>query len=43
MRKLKLALVALVLSLPQSAAAQDVAQQVVPVEKAPFHMTTFRE
>ncbi len=41
MRKLKLALIALVLSLPQSAAAQDVAQQVVPVEKAPFHMTTF--
>ena len=42
MRKLKLALIAVVLSLPQSAAAaQDVAQ-VVPVEKAPFHMTTFR-
>ena len=42
MRKLKLALIALAFSLPQSATAQDVVQQVVPVEKAPFHMTTFR-
>ena len=42
MRKLKLSLIALAFSLPQSATAQDSPLRVVPVEKAPFHVTAFR-
>jgi hypothetical protein len=42
MRKLKLSLIALAFSLPQSATAQDSTLRVVPVEKAPFHITAFR-
>jgi hypothetical protein len=41
MSKLKPALIALALSVSPSATAQDGARQVVPVERAPFHVTTF--
>jgi hypothetical protein len=41
MSKLKPALIALVLSVPPSAIAQDGGRQVVPVERAPFHVTMF--